>query len=168
MTKRNGEFVDDPLQPCPECGTGKLVLRQNAKTNHRFMGCTTYPLCTYTTRIFSRTKPPAIVYPFIVCAFTLPERTCEDDGAPLWLVSYGYIHHETTGAAWYKHCSLCHTENFETYSKNINMAMSLEKKVEREISVADSLFTPDPALLTRLKALKPQTPRLKTRTAGDL
>jgi ssDNA-binding Zn-finger/Zn-ribbon topoisomerase 1 len=41
---------DITIWDCPECGTGKLVRRENRKTGEKFLGCTKYPICKYTQR----------------------------------------------------------------------------------------------------------------------
>lgn len=47
MEDENDEW--DPLL-CPRCGSGRLIVRTNSKTNKQFLGCTNYPFCTETYR----------------------------------------------------------------------------------------------------------------------
>lgn len=35
------------MKKCKECG-GKMILKVNRKTGHKFWGCENYPSCTYT------------------------------------------------------------------------------------------------------------------------
>jgi DNA helicase-4 len=38
----------EPSEPCPTCGEGMLATRRNFTTGRHFLGCSTFPRCSYT------------------------------------------------------------------------------------------------------------------------
>ena len=43
----------DLSEPCPTCGQGVLVVRKRRTDGGEFLGCSTFPACTFTRRIDS-------------------------------------------------------------------------------------------------------------------
>lgn len=89
IRQKKGEDFWHPAL-CPRCGTGRLVVRRNARTGKSFLGCTNYPFCD---RSYSQIEILEDKLKCPACGGWMARRRRGDDGTPFF------------GCSNYPHCA---------------------------------------------------------------
>lgn len=94
IRQEEGEDLWHPAL-CPRCGTGRLVVRSNASTGKRFLGCTNYPFCD---RSYSQTEIIEDKIKCPECGGWMVRRRRRNDGVPFFGCSNYPICYAVIGA----------------------------------------------------------------------